>query len=170
MDIIAHGLWTNAAFFKKYGNDRKNRFLAVLFGILPDIVTFAPSTVYLLIVRANFSPTLFNSSLWMFKWARESYQFTHSLVIFLLALVVITAIRKGKLYLPMFGWLLHILIDIPTHKSFYETPFLFPLSDYRFSHGLSWAEPGFMFISYGALAIVYIFIFYFKKKRGIKTG
>ncbi len=69
------------------------------------------------------------------------------------------------IYWPMWGWLLHILIDIPTHKNFYETPFLFPLSGYRFSHGISWGHPTFMIINYGALAAVYLFWFLVLRKK-----
>ena len=170
MDIVAHALWTNAAFYKKYKIDKKNRYLGAFFGVLPDIVSFAPATIFLLFTNQRFSPALYNSSLWFFRWAEESYNYTHSLVIFVIVMVIIMALRKGKAYWPMFGWLLHILIDIPTHKDFYETPFLFPLSDYHFSYGMAWAEPAFMFVNYGALAVIYIFIFYFKKRQGAKAS
>ncbi len=170
MDILAHGLWTNTVFYKKYKNNKKNRYLAVLFGILPDIASFAPATLYLFIVGKNFSPELFNSSLWMFRWAENSYNFTHSLVIFIFTLIIITAIRKGRIYWPMFGWALHILIDILTHVDFYETPFLYPISNYHFSHGIQWAAPGFMIINYGLLVFIYLFWFLILKKRKNDTN
>ncbi|PIR96527.1 MAG: hypothetical protein COT92_00665 [Candidatus Doudnabacteria bacterium CG10_big_fil_rev_8_21_14_0_10_42_18] len=167
MDILAHGLWTNAAFFKKYKTNKKNRYFAILFGILPDIVSFAPATIYLLIAGRNFSPELYASDFWFFRWAENSYNFTHSLIIFLITLIVITAVRKGKVYWPLFGWSVHILIDIFTHKDFYETPFLYPISDFKFSHGIQWAEPGFMIINYGALAAIYLAWFLVIRKKRV---
>lgn len=170
MDILAHALWTNAAFYKKYQFKLKTRLLTALIGVLPDLASFTPATLYLFFSRQRFGPNLFSSDLWVFRYAAESYNYTHSLVIFIVVLAVVTAIRKGKVYLPMLGWGLHILIDIPTHKGFYETPFLFPVSDYRFTHGMPWAEPAFMFINYGALAIIYFSIIYFKRRRNAEVG
>jgi len=165
MDIIAHGLWTNIVFYKKYTTEKTQRFIAVLFGMLPDIASFAPATLYVLASRQDFSPELFESSSWMFRYAAASYDFTHSIVIFLFALIIITTIRKGKVYWPMWGWALHILIDIPTHENFYETPFLFPFSDYTLGSGINWAEPGFMAINYGVLVLIYLFWFLVLRKR-----
>jgi hypothetical protein len=60
--------------------------------------------------------------------------------------------------IEMLGWALHILIDIPTHSlRFFATPFLWPLSDYRFN-GISWGNRWFMLANYTALAIVYILL------------
>lgn len=165
MDILAHSLWTNAVFYKSFRHQTKQRFIAVLFGILPDLVSFVPSTIYLLFAGRQFSPALFGSDLWVFRYAQTSYNFTHSLVIFTLVCLIVWIIRKGKMYWPMWGWVLHILIDIPTHKDFYETPFLFPISDYSFSHGLSWAHPIFMLINYVALVTVYLVWYLILRKK-----
>jgi hypothetical protein len=81
-------------------------------------------------------------------------------------MVIVMVARKGKVYWPIFGWALHILIDIPSHKGFYETPFLFPLSNYKFDHGVSWGHPTYMLINYSALIIAYILIYLvFRKKK-----
>lgn len=74
--------------------------------------------------------------------------------------------------LAMFGWALHILIDIPSHSiSLYPTPFLWPISEYRFPYGVSWANQTFMIINYSALLIVWIFlIIYASKKSKISHG
>jgi hypothetical protein len=68
----------------------------------------------------------------------------------------------------MWGWALHIVIDIFTHKNFYETPFLFPVSGFRFSHGISWAHPTFMLVNYLALATVYVIWFLVLRKKYAK--
>ena len=69
------------------------------------------------------------------------------------------------IFWPMLGWALHVLIDIPTHPDFYNTPFLFPLSDFKNTHGVSWAHPVFMAINYGLLIAAYIGIYIYQKKK-----
>lgn len=166
MDIFAHSLWTNAVFYKKYKEDKKNLFLSVLFGILPDLVSFSPLFIYGFISRQGF-PGIFGDNP-LANYAHESYNYTHSIVIFIAVFLVVTAIRRWKVYWPMFGWALHICIDIFTHKGFYETPFLFPLSGFRFEYGISWGHPVFMAINYSCLVLVYTVIFYFSRKSARK--
>ncbi len=169
MDVFAHGLWTNAAFFKKYKNEKRDRFLAIFFGLLPDIISFAPSTIVLLFTRQNFYGMMaeLGRAPAVFRYAVESYNYTHSIVIFLAVFLIVTAIRKGQVFWPMLGWALHIFIDLFTHKNFFETPILFPISGYRFSDGISWANPKFMLINYSALAIVYLVWFLVLRKKKV---
>ena len=55
----------------------------------------------------------------------------------------------------MLGWLLHILIDIPTRSlSYYATRFLWPVSDFRID-GIAWWTRWFWIATYVALAVVY---------------
>jgi|SRR3989338_4098879 len=158
MDILAHGLWTNAVFYKKFASEKAQRYVAVLFGILPDLVSFTPSTIYLFFHRQDFYSITaeLGKQHWALRYAVESYNYTHSMVVFIIIMVIIMVIRKGHIYWPMFGWALHIPIDIFTHKNFFATPFLFPLSNYQFTHGISWAHPTFMIINYSLLALCYL--------------
>jgi hypothetical protein len=166
MDIFAHVAWTNIVFYKKLKAERINRFIAMLFGVLPDFVSFAPVFVYQFFARKNFME-LVGSNVWMMRFAEESYKYTHSFVIFVAIVLVLYFLRSKSWYWPIWGWGLHILIDIPTHRGFYETPFLFPISGYQFSHGISWAHPTFMIINYGALALIYLvwFVVFRKQKQ-----
>jgi membrane-bound metal-dependent hydrolase YbcI (DUF457 family) len=165
MDIFAHMLWTNVVYRKKYIDDKKNRLWAVFFGVVPDLVSFVPATIYgFFHLGQGQMMSLIDSQVWVFVWARNSYNFTHSLVVFSLAVILVCIIRKGKIYWPMFGWLIHILIDIPSHKNFYETPFLYPFSNYKFDHGVSWSNPIYMLVNYGLLAIIYLIIFFSYKQ------
>lgn len=66
----------------------------------------------------------------------------------------------------MGGWVLHIIIDIPTHtKAFFATPFLWPLSNFKID-GISWGTLWFMLINYSALVLVYLLIVW--KRNRIK--
>lgn len=170
MDIFAHMLWTNVVYYKKYKAEIKNRLIAVAFGVVPDLMSFVPFFVYTFLGGKEFWEVV-ESGAWVARYASESYNYTHSIVIFTIVFLFVGAVRKGFnktfVYWPIFGWLLHILIDIPTHRNFYETPFLFPLSGYRFSHGISWGHPTFMALNYGALAAAYLIWFLVLRKRNL---
>lgn len=179
MDVFAHTLWTNALFHIKYKNQRRLRYLAAFFGVVPDLIGFTPLFVYLIFSGRFFSGEQFPflETNWTFGFAEQAYNFTHSLVIFAFVFGLVLIIgnvykyHKNKVlykfwfFWPMLGWALHILIDIPTHPTFYNTPFLFPLSDYRNTHGVSWAHPTFMAINYGLLIVAYIAIYFYQKKK-----
>jgi len=63
------------------------------------------------------------------------------------------------------GWLVHILIDIPSHSyKFYPTPFLWPFSEWKFD-GWSWGAPIFMIINYSLIIGVYVLFYFVNKKR-----
>jgi hypothetical protein len=166
MDVFAHTLWTNALFHLKYKEERKLRYIAAAFGVIPDLIGFVPVTLYVLWNRLAFEPSTYHTySHWTFAYANIAYNYTHSLVIFVAVTLLVMAIRKGKLYWPMLGWGLHVLIDIPTHPDFFHTPFLFPISNYQNTHGVSWGHPVFMAINYGTLIIVYAVIFWYRSNR-----
>jgi len=153
MDIFAHALWTYAIFHKQ-----KYKWWGAFFGILPDILSFGPFFVYYhLILGNNFKNDLINDSVFVM------YNITHSLVIFTIFVITVYYITR-KIPWLMFGWGMHILIDIPTHtKDFFPTPFLWPLFSLKIN-GISWGEPWFMIINYSLLIIVYSWIIYKKYK------
>ncbi len=184
MDVFAHVLWTNALFHLKYRRQRRLRYLAAFFGVVPDLIGFAPLFIYLIFSGRFFSGESFpfNSTNWTFGFAERAYDFTHSLVIFTFCFVMVLLIVNlykyfkskqdavlGKykfwFFWPMLGWALHILIDLPTHPDFYNTPFLFPLSDYKYTGGVAWSHPTFMAINYGLLIAAYIGIYIYQKKK-----
>ncbi|MBS3114196.1 hypothetical protein J4448_03770 [Candidatus Woesearchaeota archaeon] len=157
MDIFAHGLWTYAVFHKK-----KYVWLATLFGLLPDFLSFGIIFVINLL-NSNFhrGPPAINS---LPDWLFAAYNMTHSFVVFLFVFILIYAFTK-KLFWALTAWGIHILIDIPTHSFIYfPTPFLWPLSDYKFN-GISWSNPWFMLVNYSALMIVFLMIAHNKAKE-----
>ena len=150
MDTFAHGLWTYAVFHRK-----KYVWLAVLFGLLPDLLSFgilfAANLVNGDLARGR--PALETLPTWIFA----SYNMTHSIIVFGFVFLIICIITK-KWFWPLAAWGLHIITDVPTHSNgFFPTPFLWPISSYRFD-GISWATGWFMLLNYGALMIVFIII------------
>ena len=67
-------------------------------------------------------------------------------------------LSAGGAYWEMTGWMLHSMIDIPTHtRRLYPTPFLWPLSDFTID-GISWGRPWFLALNYSALVIVFLLL------------
>lgn len=158
MDIISHFLWTYALLFKT-----KYKLKAAIFGVLPDILAFGAYFIYnIFTLSFHFGkPELSSIPNYVFI----VYSFTHSLVIFFAVMFLIYLITK-KIYFYMFGWLVHILIDIPSHtRDFFPTPFLWPISNFHVS-GVSWANPIYMIVNYSLLCLIYGYLFInFRKKN-----
>lgn len=171
MDILAHAFWTNALYYTKYQKEKIQRYWAIFFGVMPDLISFTPAFIYLIFSRGKgLGIEAFFSNLWIYRWAAWSYNWTHSFVSFVIVMLVVTIVRKGKQYWPLWGWALHISVDIFSHKGFYETPFLYPLSHYKFDHGIPWSHPVFMLVNYSLLAIIYLFWFVLLRKKHGKAA
>lgn len=168
MDIFSHALWSNIGtqyvnlkFKRKLGNIQ-----VVFWGIFPDIFSFTIPFVWLLknLILTNFNIYSLNldvfeppSRIMISILTNLLYSLSHSLVIFSTVFVIIRIIKK-RWYLEQLGWLLHIVLDIPTHSyKFYPTPFLWPLSDFRFD-GISWAQPWFIILNYSFIILISIYL------------
>jgi hypothetical protein len=174
MDILAHTLWTNAgarganALAKKKNKKvHANVGWAAFWGVFPDFFAFTIPFVLIIfkIVTGQVSPASFGEHhvpVAGFDLAHYLYQYSHSLVIWAIVFLIVWAIAKRPRY-ELFGWALHILIDIPSHTlSFFPTPFLFPISNYHFPYGLQWSNRWYMLINYSALVIIWSVILYKK--------
>lgn len=188
MDIFAHTLWANALtqgannLIDKNSNKKTNKishinvFWASFFGVFPDLFAFTIpfSILFYNILLGRFSFSDFGShhmQSFGFDIASYLYQFSHSIIIFILVFILVWVIYKRPRY-ELLGWLLHILIDIPSHSAeFYPTPFLFPVSNYKFLHGISWGNTYYMIVNYGALLCVWVYILArdLKRKRAFKN-
>ncbi len=169
MEILAHTLWTTAG-VKKLNNDNnklKNKpisyFWASFWGVFPDLFAFTIPFIYsfyrVLIKGETFGSFATRHQVADgFNLAHTLYQYSHSLVIFIIVFFLVWIILKRP-YLAMLGWSLHILLDIPSHSiSFFPTPFLFPISDYNFPYGIAWSTPWFMIINYIIIIIIWSFL------------
>lgn len=181
MDIFAHGLWTGISYgaLKRKTKRPINVWLATFWGVFPDFFAFTIPLIYII------SSTIFGSASFsdfrghtqiepvahqfpMYDLANTLYNYSHSLIIFALVFIIVTVIRK-KVVWEMGGWLLHILIDIPTHSyKFFPTPFLWPISDFRID-GFSWGTPIFMIINY-SLIVICLFILYLTGRKQNKPA
>jgi len=146
MDTPAHFFWTYLAFFRN-----KALRLALLFAILPDILSWG-----ILMISSWFTGIGFDHNLSLIpKWAFTLYGITHSIFVFTAVFLLLWMITK-KVPIYAFAWLMHIIMDIPTHsKEFLGTPFLWPVSDWLFP-GLSWGTPAFMMTNYTVIILLMI--------------
>jgi membrane-bound metal-dependent hydrolase YbcI (DUF457 family) len=160
MDIFAHGLWT-AVVYQKI--PPRPRWWAVFFGVAPDLasfgVVFGQRLIYGMLPLTK--PELASIPGYVY----HLYNYTHSLVVFAVAGVVVYFVRGRRLPWLMGAWGLHIVIDTFTHGTdFFPTPFLWPLSNVHVN-SFSWAEPWFMLLNYGALAVAYIVWYIVGRRR-----
>lgn len=184
MDILAHTLWANVGArgvnklaenlpagrqVKKF---RMHIGWTAFWGVFPDLFAFTIPFV-LIFYKIIFGGESFltirdhHGVSGAFDIASYLYQFSHSLVIFLLVFILVWVISRRPRW-EMFGWALHIVIDIFSHSiNFYPTPFLFPISEYRFPYGVQWSNYWYMIINYSALLLVWGGIFSKKLKRKI---
>ena len=158
MDIFAHGLWAAAG--ARAANGKSQPRVSVgwtaWWGVFPDLFAFTiPVTLRTWERLANPGPAPHGMPHMPLAW--QLYHFSHSLIIFSAVFGLVWLVKRRPPLVTL-GWLLHVLIDIPTHTlRFFPTPFLWPISDYVFS-GISWGNRWFLLCNYSALAIVYILL------------
>ncbi|MEK7097328.1 MAG: hypothetical protein AAB906_00600 [Patescibacteria group bacterium] len=174
MDIFSHGLWAGiVAKAANESSDSANKikkpvrvWRMVFWGVFPDLFAFSLPFVWMFwniifgglkfsdFPRPEAVEPAARDTLPVFQLASYLYNISHSLIIFIAVFAVVWLIWRRPIW-EMSGWLLHVLIDIPTHSyRFYPTPFLWPLSEWKFN-GFSWGTPWFIILNYSAIILVY---------------
>jgi hypothetical protein len=160
MEIVAHSLWATAAAVtaRRVTNTRIRAGQAAWWAVFPDVLAFGPSSLAGLWLRLTAGPGTTPPEGHFLPHVHLGiplYPAGHSMIVFALVFGVAALIMRRVLF-GMLGWLLHILIDIPTHSfSYYATRFLWPVSEFRID-GIAWWTPWFWAATYGALAAVYL--------------
>ncbi|MDO8660244.1 MAG: hypothetical protein Q7K54_06675 [Candidatus Parcubacteria bacterium] len=167
MDIFAHTLWANAVAREAniVAKEKQKKFhvrvaWASFWGVFPDLFAFLiPFTLQFYQVifseESFFAMRDHHGLVGGFDIAHILYQYSHSLIIWAIVFLLVWFFYKRPRY-ELLGWLLHILIDIPSHTlAFFPTPFLFPISDYKFPYGVQWGSYWFMVINYSLLFLVW---------------
>mgnify|MGYP001577857555 CR=1 FL=1 len=165
MDPLSHGLWGAVAFGRK---NRRSFWTAFGFGFAPDLFSFGLFFVSTYLGLASRPPlfTNVNDDSWVPDYIHSLYGPTHSLVIFLAAFFLVWIIRRKPLW-EMAAWGLHVIFDIFGHtRQFFPTPFLWPISEYRFD-GWHWSNP-WIYIPNVALLVVLSLWFFVIPRRAIQ--
>ena len=153
MDILSHGLWGALAFGRK---SRASFWLAFMIGLAPDLFSFGILWVAAtlgLSEKPDFSHgTPPESTIPLY--VHHLYNVTHSFIVFLVVFMLTWFLLKRPLW-ELSAWGLHVLVDIPTHSfAFFPTPFLWPLSDWKFN-GWQWMTPAILGPNYLLLSLLY---------------
>ncbi|MEK7538954.1 MAG: hypothetical protein AAB552_03890 [Patescibacteria group bacterium] len=182
MDIFAHGLWAAAAAksAKQSRGKRLNVWVTTLWGIFPDLFAFTIPVVWMIwgltfgglslsdMPRHN-GPPIEPAQVggdWTLMLASALYNVSHSLIIFFLVFSIIWFVFRRPVW-ELGGWLLHILIDVPTHTyQFFPTPVFWPLFDWKFD-GFSWGTPWFMLLNYSLLGATFWFLVRRRKRENV---
>lgn len=180
---------------KPKGKKPLNFWWAAFWSVFPDIFAFAILFVWLFgnVIFGDLKlsdwpkpeamePMALKISPWVYQLTNFFYNFSHSILIFFIIFAGALLIsrkptwelggppnqgRGSPIPWEMGGWLIHILIDIPTHSyQFYPTPFLWPVSGFKFD-GFSWGTPWFLVLNYSLILLVYIF-FRLRNKKSPK--
>jgi hypothetical protein len=161
MDIISHGLYGGVVFGQK---DKKQFWLSTAFGVMPDFLAFGlpfAGTIVAMIAGSDVSIFSQAGHHTDAKYIYIIYNITHSLIIRGIVFGILWLIYK-KPVKASFARLLHILIDIPTHSlAFFATPFLRPISSYKFD-GIPWSNK-MIFIPNLVILVVLYSIYFYKK-------
>lgn len=158
MEIVAHGLWAAAAAITAERTSTAPISIgwSVWWTAFPDVLAFGPLVaigLWLRLVDGTSAPEV-GHVLPRMGIRLPLYPAGHSLIVFLLVFGLTTILARRIVY-SMLGWLLHIVIDVPTHSfSYYATRFLWPISDFRID-GIAWGTPWFWAATYVALGLVY---------------
>lgn len=174
MDIFSHGLWAAAAAkgINISGKVQLRLRWAAFWGLFPDIFAFGIPLIWIWYANLtggdvpSIRPGVPETGTYglALQVAASLYNISHSLVIFALVAAVIFLWRKKKPW-EMGGWLLHILMDIPTHTyEFFPTPALWPISSVKFN-GVSWGTPWFMVLNYSALLLVFLGLWWWQRNK-----
>ena len=161
LDALAHGLWaTAAAVAAKRTAGLQFRILPfALWATFPDVLAFGPGVAAGLWLRlaggGGYAESAHGGYFHHVHIGLPLYAAGHSLLVFA-GVYGLCSLVARRAVVPLLGWLLHILMDIPTHSySYHATRFLWPLSNYGFD-GVAWWTPWLLWCTYGSLALVYL--------------
>jgi len=157
MDEISHALIGRIISINPK-NSKKDVFWTIFFSVLPDI-PFIAFYVFLIYINGRFplNSDWINATSLYPNLNIITNLIPHSLVFaFLIILPIVFLFKLPKL--ALYAYVIHILIDIPTHTGEWSSKIFYPLSNYGIN-GLTsaWQWPiKYMFISWLVLILVII--------------
>lgn len=176
MDILAHALWAGAGAELLRRHHRisvRGAAAMVALAAIPDIPQLLPLVAWALAGHGSIG-LLYDYALavpgtepWLppivHTIAHHLHCTAHSAIVAAGVSALVALLRRVWL-LPLLGWWSHIVIDVFTHsKEYYVVPVLYPITYVGFD-GIAWIEPRYLAANYVALAVVYAWLFYSRKK------
>lgn len=168
MDIVAHGLWA-ALLCRWQGRERPMRrtttALTVGMAMAPDLVQLTPIVISALVLPEGWT------ALQAYFHALPHYlpvlpplveALMHHLHCTMHSALVATAVtwlvwwRLQRLWWPLLGWWMHIVIDVFTHSAdFYPSPVLYPITQQGFD-GWAWNDPWLLMVNYIFILLLWL--------------
>jgi len=177
MDVLAHALWAGigvAAARRRWTIGPRVVAATVAMAVLPDLVQLVPlfaravQTGELAVLRdyamaaPGTEPVLSPS---LAFWTHHLHCTLHSVVV-AAAVTLLSWLALRRLWIPLFGWWSHIVIDFFTHSAdFYPVPVLYPFTYWGFD-GLAWNTPWFLLVNYLALGVAAWAVVRYRKAGG----
>jgi hypothetical protein len=178
MDVFSHGLWAGALFKfinLKRKKDKFSFWLAAFWGVFPDLFAFSIPFLLMFYVAifqgVDFSKLPHPSSMEpmipqlssILNLSSTLYNVSHSIIVFFIVFFIVYLIFRKPVWI-LGAWLLHIIIDVPTHSyQFYPTPIFWPISSHKFN-GIGWANEYFIIVDILLLIAVYFYLLKKEKK------
>ena len=166
MDIVAHTLWAAAgvtALRRRWVITPGTLGATLGLAALPDVLQLLPLAIWWSFGDGTFSilsayaialpgqePALPPMVL---LWSHHLHCVMHSAIVAGAVTLLLYAVRR-TLWIPLLGWLSHIVIDVFTHSAdYYAAPVLYPITERGFD-GIAWNRPWFLVLNYATLAAV----------------
>lgn len=161
MDYVSHGVWSYIFFHRI-----KRPIYAVLFGLLPDTMSWAIYAVYRMFIGMKFAKPILPQ---IPEWTFVLYGISHSLVVVgVVILLIYIIMRRVPVY--VFAWPIAIVMDLFTHtREFLPTPFLWPISNWKFP-GISWGTRWFIITNLALMIICLSVIVYNRRRQSLPAG
>jgi hypothetical protein len=161
MDYLAHALWTRAIYARS-----PHPWWGAFWGVFPDTICWVPFLIVRLFSTNSLRPDVGGA---LPEWVSFMYGLSHSVVVFAVVVGALYIIRR-RVPIYIWGWLIHIAIDVPTHAADrWPTPFLWPVADFHFP-GVSWGSSWFMIANYIALIGIYAYLYYQKRSDAARVA
>lgn len=180
MDIVAHTLWAGAGVtvLARHRSIAGRTAVATLaMAALPDVLHLLPIAFWWLLGGGTFA------ALQGYSIAAPGQEpalppmvqlLSHHLhcvmhsapVAALVSLALWAALRR--LWIPLLGWWLHIVVDVFTHSAdYYAVPVLYPFTERGFD-GIAWNTPWFMGLNYIALGAVGVWLLSSRRRSDVR--
>ncbi len=168
MDIVAHGLWATLL-CRWRGRERPMRRTTdawtVGLAVAPDLVQLTPIVIGAMVLPEGWT------ALQAYFHALPHYlpvlpplaealmHHLHCTMHSALVTTVVTLLvwwRLQRLWWPLLGWWMHIVIDVFTHSAdFYPSPVLYPITQQGFD-GWAWNNPWLLMVNYIFILLLWV--------------
>jgi LexA-binding, inner membrane-associated putative hydrolase len=166
MDILAHGLWAGigvAVAARHWNIPRRTALATVGLAMAPDLLQLLPLIVLGRVDHGHWASLVAYSSALpgmepnlpprVTLLVHHLHCIPHSAVIAAMVTLIALAITR-TLWLPLWGWWSHIVIDVFTHSAdFYPVPVFYPFTPWGFD-GLAWNTPWFLLANYAVIVLM----------------